>query len=82
MDYIAQAQDLAADADQPFNGIVELQPYGYALSLYCAYRATMIDGQLGSASAYGAEYKRQQDQMMTDATARPAYKPPAVGGSP
>jgi hypothetical protein len=82
MTYLAQVSDLSADSDQPFNSITELQPYGWALSLYCAYRASLIDGQVSLATAYASEYKHELDMLQIDATSRPAYKPPVTGSPP
>lgn len=82
MEYAAQATDLSADADQPFNSIVELQPYGYALAFYCAYRASLIDSETVQAQAYYAEFKRGSDMLASDAFSRPNYRPGAVGGTP
>ena len=81
VEYTAQATDLAADADQPFNSIVELQPYGYLLSFYCAYRASLIDSKIAMAQAYYAEFKRGSDMLASDAFSRPNYRPGAVGAS-
>jgi len=80
VDYIAQSTDMSADSDSVFNGITELQPFAYLVSLYCGYRAALVYGQTDLAGAYYGEYKRGADQMGQDATSRPAYKPPAVGG--
>ncbi len=82
MEYNAQATDLSADADSPFNSITELQPYGYLLSFYCAYRASLIDAQTVQAQAYYAEYKRGSDMLASDAFSRPNYRPGAVGAVP
>lgn len=82
MEYTAQATDLSADSDSPFNTITELQPYGYLLSFYCAYRASLIDAKMGQAQAYYAEFKRGSDMLASDAFSRPNYRPGAVGGSP
>ena len=81
MEYSAQATDLSADSDEPFNGIVELQPYGYLLPFYCAYRASLIDNEVTQAQAYYAEFKRGSDMLASDAFSRPNYKPGAVGGT-
>ena len=81
MEYAAQATYLSADADQPFNSIVELQPYGYLLSFYCAYRASLIDSKIAMAQAYYAEFKRGSDMLASDAFSRPNYRPGAVGAS-
>jgi len=82
MEYNAQATDLSSDSDQPFNSIPELQPYGYLLSFYCAYRASLIDSQVAQAQAYYAEFKRGSDMLASDAFSRPNYRPGAVGGTP
>ncbi len=81
MEYSAQATDLASDTDSIFNGIVELQPYGYLDAMYCAYRASLIDSQTAQAQAYYAEYRRGSDMLAGDAFSRPNYRPGAVGGS-
>ncbi len=81
MEYSAQATDMASDSDQPFNSIVELQPYGYYIALWCGYRASMIDQQNATAQAYYAEYRRGSDMLAADAFSRPNYRPGAVGGS-
>lgn len=75
MDYIAQVTDLSSGSDTPFNAITELQPYGYLISFYCAYRASLIDGEIDMAQSYIAEYQRGLKRMSEDATARPAYNP-------
>lgn len=75
MDYVSQATDLSAAGDEPFNGIDELQPYGYLISFYCAYRGALIDGSVDLAQAYIAEYQRGLKRMSEDATSRPAYNP-------
>ncbi len=80
VDYIAQVTDMSADSDTPFNGIGELQPYGFQVSLYCAYRASMVDGQFQIAQAYFAEYQSWLKRMGEDAVARPNYNPSAFGG--
>lgn len=82
MEYTAQATDLSSDADLPFNSISELQHYGYLLSFYCAYRASLIDAQISQAQAYYAEFKRGSDMLASDAFSRPNYRPGAVGGTP
>lgn len=82
MEYAAQATDLSSDSDQPFNSIVELQPYGYALAFYCAYRASLIDDLQTKAQAYYAEFRRGSDMLASDAFSRPNYRPGAVGGTP
>ena len=79
MEYNASATDLSADSDQPFNGIGELQPYGYYVSLYCGYRAALIDSMTVQAQAYYAEYRRGSEMLASDAFARPNYRPGAVG---
>lgn len=79
MEYNAQATDLSSDSDQPFNGISELQPYGYLLAFYCAYRASLIDSETVQAQAYYAEYRRGSDMLGADAFSRPNYRPGAVG---
>lgn len=81
MEYSAQATDLSSDSDQPFNSVVELQPYGYLLPFYCAYRASLIDNDVTQAQAYYAEYKRGSDMLASDAFSRPNYRPSAVGGT-
>ena len=81
-DYIAQVTDLAAASDTPFNAIAELQPYGYILSFYCAYRAALIDGITDVAAAYLGEYQRGLSRMSEEATARPAYRPGVIGVTP
>lgn len=82
MEYSAQATDLASDSDQPFNSITELQPYHYALSLFCAYRGSLLEGDVVPAQAYYAEYKRLLDMLASDAFSRPNYRPSATGGTP
>lgn len=82
MEYNAQATDLSSDSDQPFNSISELQPYGYLLPFYCAYRASLIDDLAGKAQAYYAEYRRGSEMLAADAFARPNYRPGAVGATP
>lgn len=79
MEYNAAATDLSSDSDQPFNSISELQPYGYYVSLYCGYRAALIDAMTAQAQAYYAEYRRGSDMLSQDAYARPNYRPGAVG---
>lgn len=81
MEYSAQATDLSGDSDQPFNSIVELQPYGYLLSLYCAYRGSILNGEIAQAQAYYAEYRQMRDILASDAFSRPAYRPGATGVS-
>lgn len=81
LEYNAVATELSGDSDQPFNAIPELQPYGYYLSVYCAYRASLIDSMAVQAQAYYAEYKRGSDMLSSDAFARPNYRPGAVGAS-
>ncbi len=81
VEYSAQATDMSSDSDQPFNSIVELSPYGYYISLWCAYRASLVDQQIANAQAYYAEYKRGSDLLAADAFSRPNYRPGAVGGS-
>jgi hypothetical protein len=80
MEYSAQVTDLSADADVPFNGITEIQPYAYYISIWCAYRASLLDSQTTMAQAYYAEYRRGSDMLASDAFSRPNYKPGAVGG--
>ncbi len=82
MEYNATAADLSADADQPFNGVPELQPYAYLVSFYCAYRASLIDAEIAQAQAYYAEYRRGSDMLASDAFSRPNYRPGAVGATP
>lgn len=82
MEYNASATDLSSDSDQPFNGIAELQPYGYLVSLYCGYRAALIDSMVAQAQAYYAEYRRGSDMLGSDAYSRPNYRPGAVGSTP
>ena len=79
MDYVALASDLSASSDEPYNAIVELQPYAQILEFYCAYRATLIDGAPDLAQAYYAEYQRGLKRMSEEATARPAYNPSLTG---
>jgi hypothetical protein len=79
MEYSAQATDLASASDEPFNSIVELQPYGYALSLFCAYRGSLLNGEPTQAQAYYAEYKQRKEMLASDAFSRPNYRPGAVG---
>ena len=81
MEYSAQATDLSGDSDQPFNSVVELQPYGYLISFYCAYRTSLIDSKTVQAQAYYAEFKRGSDMLANDAFSRPNYRPGAVGGT-
>jgi len=76
--YMAQPDDLSGDTDTPFNGIAELQPYGYVLSFYCAYRASLVDGS-PMAQQYFGEYQRGVQRISEDAVARPNYKPGAMG---
>lgn len=79
MEYNATAVDFSADANEPFNGIDELQPYGYLIAFYCGYRASLVDGQGTQAQAYYAEYRRGSDMLANDAFARPNYRPQASG---
>lgn len=79
VDYIATATDLASDSDQPFDGIQELQPYGFSLSLYCGYRASLIDGMFNMATGYSQEYERALSRIAEESLSRPAYKPGAIG---
>jgi hypothetical protein len=81
VEYSAQATDMSSDSDQPFNAITELQPYGYYISLWCGYRASLVDQQNANAQAYYAEYRRGSDMLAADAFSRPNYRPGAVGGS-
>jgi hypothetical protein len=82
VEYNAKATDLSSDSDEPFNGVPELQPYGYLISFYCAYRASLIDSKAAQAQAYYAEYRRGSDMLASDAFSRPNYRPGAVGGTP
>lgn len=82
MEYNAQATDLSSDSDAPFNGISELQPYGYLLPFYCAYRASLINNEAAQAQAYYAEYRRGSEMLAADAFARPNYRPGAIGATP
>lgn len=75
MEYAATATDLSADGDSVFNGIQELQPYGYSLAFYCAYRASLLDGQLPQAQAYLAEWRKNLEMMTVDSFRRPNYNP-------
>lgn len=79
MEYSGQATDLSGDSDQPFNSIVELQPYGYAISLFCAYRGQVLNGNTQIAQAYYAEYSQLRNMLASDAFSRPNYKPGATG---
>lgn len=79
VDYIATAGELSADGDQPFNGIQELQPHGYLISLYCAYRAGLIDGNQ-TAQFYRQEYFSGLKWLDEDGKARIRYRPGASGG--
>lgn len=81
MEYVATAVDMAADTDQPFNGVQELQVHANALTYYCAYRASLIDQQTALAQAYASEWASALSVMGDNALARPNYKPGAVPAS-
>lgn len=76
-EYWAQATDLSADADVPFNAITELIPYHYALAQYAAAHMAAIDGKGGLASLYLTEYRATIERMKSEAKSRPSYRPGA-----
>jgi len=76
-EYWAQATDLSADADVPFNAITELNPYHYALAQYAAAHMAAIDGKGGIASLYITEYRATIERMKSEAKSRPSYRPSA-----
>lgn len=77
-EYWAQATDLSADADVPYNAISELTPYHYGLAQYAAARMAVIDGRNGSAGLYLAEFRASVERMKSEAKSRPSYRPGAA----
>lgn len=75
LEYNAMAQDLSADADEPFNGIIELQQYDHMLAHYCAYRASMIYGQSDLAAVYLQNFREDLRRMGETALGMPNYNP-------
>lgn len=79
-DYIATAGELLTDTDEPFNRTQELQPHAYLISLYCAYRASIIDGMPQWAQFYRQEYLSGLAWFSEDGKDRVYYRPGAQAG--
>lgn len=78
-EYWAQATDMSADADEPFGGIAELDPYHYVLAYFAAAKMTAIDGRMTLAQIYLAEFRAGIERMKSEAKSRPSYRPGAAG---
>jgi hypothetical protein len=79
VEYFAQTTDMSADSDQPYNAITELIPYHYGLAYFAAARMSAVDGKVGLATLYFAEFRATIDRMKSEAKSRPSYRPGAIG---
>ena len=79
VEYYAQATDLSASGDEPYNSLAEMKPYHYGLAFYAASRMALIDGRADLAAVYLGEYRAFLDRMDKEAKSRPSYRPSAVG---
>lgn len=77
--YFAQATDLSADSDVPFNNLTELKPYHYRLAYYAAAQMAAIDGKGALAMFYFSQFRSMVEQLKTMAKDRPSYRPAAIG---
>jgi len=77
--YWAQATDMSADADTPFNGIAELTPYHYVIAYFAAAKMSAIDGKTGLAALYLGEFRAGIERIKSEAKSRPSYRPGAAG---
>ena len=82
VDFFAQADDLAADADIPYNGIREFYPMHHILSYCAAARMAAIDGQTGVAGLYLQIYNQLLGRLAAIALSRPSYSPSVTPGNP
>lgn len=80
-EYFAQASDMSAITDEPFSGATEIDPYGYILAYYAAFRMAAIDGRADLAMLYRTEFYEGLDRMKREVLARPSYRPNIIPGS-
>lgn len=75
VDYYAQATDLSADADIPFNSISEFTPFHKMLAYYAAARMLQIDKLHQLANQYMQQYALDKSRFYSYCRKRPAYQP-------
>lgn len=63
MIYYAQAVDLSADSDVPFNSEVRFTPYQDVLEYFVAYRVYLLEGEVDKAGLYRQEYESRLGTM-------------------
>jgi hypothetical protein len=75
VDYYAQATDLSADSDVPFNSISEFAPFHKMLSYYAAARMLQVDKLHQLANQYMQQYAVDKSRFYKYCRKRPAYQP-------
>lgn len=82
IDFFAQANEMSADADVPYNGIREFYSLHHLISYCAASRLAAIDGQTGVAALYIQIYNQMLTRLAAVALARPSYSPSVTPGNP
>ncbi len=75
LEYAASIQAMDDDTDAPFSGIAELQPYANILSEFCAFKCSVIDGELDMAAVYSKAYEDGKKTLMNTSMMMPNYNP-------
>lgn len=82
LEFYAQADDLSATSDVPFNGIREFYPLHHILSYCAASRMAAIDGQTNLAGFYLQVYSQGLSRLASTAMARPSNAVSITPGNP
>ena len=75
VEYVAQADTLSSDSDDPFNGYVTLQQYADLLIYEPCYKVFLIEGEGEKALEYRRYYESRLELMNSLIGKRPNYKP-------
>jgi hypothetical protein len=75
VDYYAYPDDLSADSDVPFEGLLHLYPYHYALVAHVSARVKEVEGKLDEAAYWRAQFDRYLQIMQQRLESAPNYNP-------
>lgn len=77
VDYVQSVQDMTTTSQNPFNGVVQLQPYVSALPYYMAYRAYLVLEEDALAKEYLSYWGNFLLIMRQGVNRQPDFNPPA-----
>jgi hypothetical protein len=81
VEYMSYSRAMSADADVPFDGIVEFYPFHYSLGFYAAYKASISDERYDKAKVFMDTFATLTDSMKDYCVRRPNYLPSEIGKS-